>query len=35
VGARIASRSVDPPHKYVYVQPAPADTVQKISVYLI
>jgi hypothetical protein len=37
--ARVASRSVDLPHKYVYVQqataPTPADTVQKISVYLI
>ena len=37
--ARVASRSVDPPHKYVYVRqataPKPADTIQKLSVYLI
>jgi hypothetical protein len=35
--ARVASRSVDLPHKYVSVQqaPTPADTVQRISVYLI
>jgi len=37
--ARVASRSVDLSHKYVYVRqatpPTPADTVQKISVYLI
>jgi hypothetical protein len=35
--ARVASQSVDLPHKYVYVQqaPTPADTVQKIRVYLI
>jgi hypothetical protein len=37
--ARDASRSVNLPHKYVYVRqataPTPADTVQKINVYLI
>jgi hypothetical protein len=37
--ARVASQSVDFPHKYVYVQqamaPTPADAVQRISVYLI
>jgi hypothetical protein len=37
--ARVASRSVDLLHEYVYVHqataPKPADTVQKISVYLI
>jgi hypothetical protein len=37
--ARVARRSVDLPHKYVYVQqataPTPAVVVQKISVYLI
>lgn len=37
--ARVASRSVDLPHKYVYVQqataPTPAGAVQKISIYLI
>jgi hypothetical protein len=37
--ARVASRSVDLPHKRVYVQqamaPTPAGAVQKISVYLI
>jgi hypothetical protein len=37
--ARVASRSVNLPHKYVFVQrataPTPADTIQKISVYLI
>jgi hypothetical protein len=37
--ARVASRSVDLLHTYVYVRqataPTPADTVQKISVYLI
>jgi hypothetical protein len=37
--ARVASRSVDLPHKYIYVQqaptPTPADTFKKISVYLI
>jgi hypothetical protein len=37
--ARVASQSADLPHKYVYVQQATAstlaDTVQKISVYLI
>jgi hypothetical protein len=37
--SRVAIRSVDLPHKYIYVQqattPAPADTFKKISVYLI
>jgi hypothetical protein len=37
--ARVASRSVDLPHKYVWVRqataPTPADIVQKIGVYLI
>jgi hypothetical protein len=37
--ARVASRSVDLPHKYVHVQqgaaPTPAGAVQKINVYLI
>lgn len=37
--ACVASRSVDLPHKYIYVQqattPTPADTFKKISVYLI
>jgi hypothetical protein len=35
--ARVASRSVDLPHKYICVQqaPTPADTFKKISVYLI
>jgi hypothetical protein len=35
--ARVASRSVDFPHKYICVQqaPTPADTFKKISVYLI
>jgi hypothetical protein len=37
--ARVASRSVDLPHKYIYVQqsptPTPADTFKKISGYLI
>jgi hypothetical protein len=37
--ARVASRSEELPHKYVYVQqattPAPAGAVQRISVYLI
>jgi hypothetical protein len=37
--ARVASRSVDLPHKYIYVQqaptPTPADAFKKISVYLI
>ena len=39
--SRVAIRSVDLPHTYIYVQPttattpAPADTFKKISVYLI
>jgi hypothetical protein len=37
--ARVASRSVDLPHKDVYVrqatEPTPSDTIQKIRVYLL